>query len=696
MGPKKHQIRLQKRGTTPARRRLVFLFFILLLVPLLMLLVEWTTRASGEQMRRSAVIVECTSQYALVRAQDTLCRFADSVEYRAGCWVNRFPLIPSCHGRVATVLPKPPVRFVGANALCDSIVRQLRSEKRRYEDQQGELAYFMSMHRIYEEGYDMVAKRSSRVKTALDSVARLLATFEQAAKRPCKIVQTARYRIVYELQNGKRVARQCQLSHTTGQGIHMLQLNSQTTPANAHAVDYHGLPWGLWGDRWILIPSFAALDVEEWASRTAEGVLTKGELWGKDQHDVPTILSADGSPVFSEKGQLLGIVKQGRICPWRLVLRRFDSSETSAQYRYAGSRKGKKYEGWGELAKGDSVVYSGQWRAGKRHGRGMIADRRGRKIVGWWHDDTLVSGRRTAEEGVYEGELSAAGTAHGYGVFTDSHGNGYEGHWDDDRRSGFGYALSSEKGMQIGQWRNDKYLGERMTYTSDRIYGIDLSKYQHQVGRKKFSIQWHKLRIVDLGKLSKKNIRGKVDYPVSFVFIKATEGTTVKNPYYAADYRAARAHTIHCGSYHFFSTHSPAAAQARFFIKNAKFSKGDFPPVLDVEPTDRQIEQMGGPQAMFQQLREWLAIVERHTRVKPILYVSQQFVNQYLPLAPDLKSKYRVWIARYGEYKPDVRLLIWQLSPDGRVEGIRTEVDINVFNGYQLQFDQFLRTGLIP
>ncbi len=58
------------------------------------------------------------------------------------------------------------------------------------------------------------------------------------------------------------------------------------------------------------------------------------------------------------------------------------------------------------------------------------------------------------------------------------------------------------------------------------------------------------------------------------------------------------------------------------------------------------------------------------------------FVNRYMPFAPEeLKKKYPVWVARYGEYKPYVHLLYWQLSPDGRVRGIRGDVDIDVFNG---------------
>jgi lysozyme len=67
------------------------------------------------------------------------------------------------------------------------------------------------------------------------------------------------------------------------------------------------------------------------------------------------------------------------------------------------------------------------------------------------------------------------------------------------------------------------------------------------------------------------------------------------------------------------------------------------------------------------------------------------FINKYFAMVPDIKRDYDVWIARYGEYKPDVRLAFWQLCPDGHVKGIHGEVDINVFNGYKSQFESFLK-----
>ena len=204
------------------------------------------------------------------------------------------------------------------------------------------------------------------------------------------------------------------------------------------------------------------------------------------------------------------------------------------------------------------------------------------------------------------------------------------------------------------------------------------------------AIQWNKLRITHVGKRGSQNVSGTADYPVSFVYIKSTEGTSIRNKFYPGDYAKARKQGIRTGAYHFWSMRSSGEDQAKHFLKNTHFKAGDLPPVLDIEPSKAQIEQSGGEERMFRQIRTWLRKVEQRTGVKPILYVNQMFVNNYLTKQADLKRDYRVWIARYSEYKPDVRLTYWQLCPDGRVAGIQGDVDINVFNGYKSQFEEFV------
>lgn len=359
------------------------------------------------------------------------------------------------------------------------------------------------------------------------------------------------------------------------------------------------------------------------------------------------------------------------------------------RWTYRGQMKDGKRHGLGVLYLNDSIVYSGLWSKGLRQGRGWTSDSLGRHIDGTWDHDTLVTGIRKDAEGVYQGEFCHRLLAEGHGTYRDTLGTYYEGQWKEDQRSGFGFS-SKDRYFRVGEWKADVYRGERLHYTSDRLYGIDISKHQHIKGKRRYGIDWGRLRITHLGTLSKKVVSGTIDYKVSFVFIKSTEGTTVLNPYYKADYAAARAHGYPVGSYHFFSHRSTGGAQAEAFLRNSHFRKGDLPPVLDLEPFPSQIKQMGGVHAMWSRVRNWLQIVEKRTGMRPILYISQTFVNRYLDAAPDIKHSYPVWIARYGEYKPDVKLWIWQLAPDGRVAGIHGEVDINVFNGYSGEFNQWL------
>ena len=340
----------------------------------------------------------------------------------------------------------------------------------------------------------------------------------------------------------------------------------------------------------------------------------------------------------------------------------------------------------------------GTWKGHQRQGTVLSLDSLQRTVVATWQADTIEIGVRADSMGIYMGDFARL-KAEGHGALFQPDGSYSESHWTGDLRQGFGVQLlrpyGDEPRLQAGEWSKNRFMGERMRYTTERIYGIDIAKYQHGKGRRAVPIHWDKLRITHVGKRGSNNVRGTADYPVSFVYIKSTEGTTIRNRFYLNDYTQARKHDIRTGAYHFWSVRTSGAEQATYFIRNTLFRDGDLPPVLDVEPTNAQITQSGGVERMFREIRIWLKAVERHTGVKPILYVNQMFVNNHLSKQADLKRDYRVWIARYSEYKPDVRLTYWQLCPDGRVAGIQGDVDINVFNGYKSQFDTFIQEETI-
>lgn len=357
---------------------------------------------------------------------------------------------------------------------------------------------------------------------------------------------------------------------------------------------------------------------------------------------------------------------------------------------YRGEFRGDSLCGQGEMILPDGSFYKGSWKNGIREGYGEFTDTLGQIYRGVWTCDSLSKGERTDSLGSFHGSFNMQLHPSGQGDYFTPNGIYYSGHWNDGMRDGFGFSMEPHQVVKCGYWKKNRFQGEQMLYNPSRVYGIDISKYQHIINKRVYAIDWKSLRITHLGSISQKKIQGgKADYPVSFIYIKATEGLTVVNKFYKKDRFQAHRHGYPVGAYHFFSTR-PGNRQAAHFLKQATPRRGDLPPMLDVELTDAQIRSMGGAQAMFREILEWMRMVEQRCGTKPVLYISQTFVNQYLLYAPAAIRKYRVWIARYGEFKPYVHLLYWQLSPDGRVRGIRGEVDIDVFNGTQEQFREYV------
>jgi lysozyme len=197
------------------------------------------------------------------------------------------------------------------------------------------------------------------------------------------------------------------------------------------------------------------------------------------------------------------------------------------------------------------------------------------------------------------------------------------------------------------------------------IFGIDVSRYQEDIA-------WDRVaRMHD------------VDLRIGFAFIKATEGTSLTDPRFHRNWRQATANGIPKGAYHYFIPDRDAAAQARHFIATVKLRKGDLPPVLDVEETGN-IPRI----TLRNRVRQWLDIVERHYRVKPILYTGVDFYHKTLG---DTFDEYPLWAAHYlRQESPRIRRAwtFWQFSDKASVSGIRHRVDFNAFHGDSADFQR--------
>lgn len=190
------------------------------------------------------------------------------------------------------------------------------------------------------------------------------------------------------------------------------------------------------------------------------------------------------------------------------------------------------------------------------------------------------------------------------------------------------------------------------------VHGIDISHHQGEIDWPRLSLATYRER------------------PINFVFMKATEGGDFVDKNFQYNFSSARECGLVRGAYHFFLPDVSADLQARNFISQVKLVPGDLPPVLDVEVMGK-----GGVEQLQQGVAKWLSVVERHYGVAPIIYSSYKFKTKYLDVPPF--TNYPYWIAHYYvddlEYKGAWKF--WQHTDRGRLDGIDTRVDLNIFNG---------------
>jgi lysozyme len=201
------------------------------------------------------------------------------------------------------------------------------------------------------------------------------------------------------------------------------------------------------------------------------------------------------------------------------------------------------------------------------------------------------------------------------------------------------------------------------------IHGIDVSKYQQIISWD--AVKGMKVKNVQLG----------------FVFIKATEGIENTDPQFKRNWKKSRQAGMIRGAYHFFLATKDGRAQAENFISEVDLEKGDLPPVVDIEQTYGVSTTI-----LKKELKEWLDIVENHYGIKPIIYTGVDFYSRHLGKE---FNAYPLWAAHYYQYttpRIDRNWDFWQHSEEGRVNGILSKVDFNVFNGDSVQFRNILLT----
>lgn len=203
-----------------------------------------------------------------------------------------------------------------------------------------------------------------------------------------------------------------------------------------------------------------------------------------------------------------------------------------------------------------------------------------------------------------------------------------------------------------------KYEEAELHSLASQVHGLDISHHQGVIDWEKLSFAAYK------------------DYPINFVFMKATEGGDFVDTAFPQNFASARERGLLRGAYHFFLPQVSAELQAENFIRTVRLEPGDLPPVLDVE-----VLGDGGTAQLQRGVRVWLTRVESHYGVRPIIYAGYKFKLRHLD--DPFFDAYPYWIAHYyvGKLKYEGEWKFWQHTDMGEIEGVNGHVDLDIFNG---------------
>ena len=191
-----------------------------------------------------------------------------------------------------------------------------------------------------------------------------------------------------------------------------------------------------------------------------------------------------------------------------------------------------------------------------------------------------------------------------------------------------------------------------------KTFGVDVSHYQGK-------IDWTKMHTIY-------NL-----YPINFAFIRSTMGTSSIDETFEENWEGAKENNILRGAYHFYRPDENSTLQAQNFIAKVKLKNGDLPPVLDIEtlPKTQSMDRL------VEGIKNWCKIVEEHYDVKPIIYTSDKYFEDYLQ---NHFEGYIIWIANYNFWVQEMKghWDFWQFTEKATIDGVkRYKVDVNIYNG---------------
>ena len=206
------------------------------------------------------------------------------------------------------------------------------------------------------------------------------------------------------------------------------------------------------------------------------------------------------------------------------------------------------------------------------------------------------------------------------------------------------------------------------------IRGVDVSEYQGEIDWKTLSSQ-----------------------DIDFAFIKATEGSSYKDPYFTKNYEQLNETNLLVGAYHFFSFDSSGEEQAKNYIETVGTVEEDkiILPIVDFEFYGDKEKNLPNKEDAQKELQELLNKMEEEYKIKPLIYATQKSYDIYLK---DNFTDYDIWIRNIltePSLEENREWTFWQYTGRARLKGYNGKekfIDLNVFNGSKEDFENYIES----
>ncbi|OZJ04812.1 hypothetical protein BZG36_02355 [Bifiguratus adelaidae] len=181
-----------------------------------------------------------------------------------------------------------------------------------------------------------------------------------------------------------------------------------------------------------------------------------------------------------------------------------------------------------------------------------------------------------------------------------------------------------------------------------------------------------------------------------FAYVKATEGTTYTNPYFASQYDGSYNAGLIRGAYHFAHPDSSSGAtQANYFLAHGGGWSADgktLPGALDIEYNPNGAKCYGLSQsAMVSWIQDFSNTYHSHTGRYPVIYTTTDWWTTCTGNSAAFGTNNPLWIARYSSSVGTLPAgwgyeSFWQTADSGTFPG-----DQDIWNGDAAGLSRFAK-----